>query len=129
MEYSLSLCDIYPLIRNDCADAQDFFRMCEMKSGFSFSRIHLGGSFCGRAFLAGVEDSFRRFAPVCQAKQMNITLTIPLFTEREVAEGKQMVRRLLAQYAQCIDEVTVNDAGMFKFVSQTWNILTKVRNR
>ena len=97
MEYTLSLCDIYPLIRKDCADARHFLQMCERKSGFSFSKIHLGGSFCGRAFLADVEDAFRRFAPVCREMRLSITLTIPLFTEQELTAGKQVIHRLLAQ--------------------------------
>ena len=122
MEYTLSLCDIYPLIRKDCADARHFLQMCERKSGFSFSRIHLGGSFCGRAFLADVEDAFRRFAPVCREMRLSITLTIPLFTEQELTAGKQVIHRLLAQYGQSIDEVTVNDGGMYRFVSEIWNI-------
>lgn len=122
MEYALSLCDIFPILNIEQIDVEKFFCLCEQKSKYKFSRLCLGSNFCGRSFLFFGEKSFQVFANLCTTRKIKITLCVPLFTENELETGKQIIGKLLEQYRGLIDEITVNDAGMFKWVNEDFGL-------
>lgn len=78
-------------------------------------RIYIGSSFCQQYFMH--VKYWKEIADTCSYSSTPITLTIPVFAENTLIEGKKLIRSILDTYSYAIDEVTVNDIGMLEFIA------------
>lgn len=121
MEYALAVQELFPALQKKYDSAEELISQCESSNGFPVSRLYLGGSFCGRLFIIIARRQFEFFVPYCLAHNLKISLTIPIFTEQHLAEGKHVIIELLKTYCGLIDEVSINDCAMYDFVSQSFS--------
>lgn len=121
MEYALAVQELFPALQIKYDSAEELISHCEHNSGSPVSRLYLGGSFCGRLFIKIAGRQFEFFAPYCLAHNLKISLTVPVFTEQHLAEGKRVIVELLKTYGGLIDEVSINDCAMYDFVSQSFS--------
>lgn len=113
MEYALAVQELFPALYQQYNTAEQFMHTCAERYAIPISRIYLGASFCGRLFNVMTVSQFRFFSAYCTTHNMPVSLTIPIFTQQHLAEGKRVIQTILDTYGRLIDEVTVNDCGMY----------------
>lgn len=84
----------------------------------SIKRLYMGSSFCSQYYLnmSGYENIFK----YCAKQQIHVTLTIPVFTEKDICLGKRKTEEICRKGADVIDEITVNDIGMLSFLQNRY---------
>ncbi len=112
MKYCLNLCDLlYPSVVNNYS-INELIRKADLEN--DPIRIYLGSSFCSQYFKHlgyFLRDDF------IKSTSLPITLTVPIFSQKDLKTGKNLVLKLLSYEA--IDEITVNDIGMFDFLKNS----------
>lgn len=91
-------------------------RTCNQACFTECSRLYVGSYFCSYYFLSLNDTFFDEMLQFCLAYEVKITLVIPIFTPSDLERGKARIVHLITDYADCIDEVTVNDYGMLTFL-------------
>ena len=79
-------------------------------------RIYVGSNFCPQALFASTELISASVA-FARAAGMQVTLSLPIFAQRFIAEGLDYLDACLRVGEETIDEVTVNDFGMLAHLS------------
>jgi hypothetical protein len=77
-------------------------------------RVYLGSSFCSQYFLRF--SGYERIFAFCSSKGIHATLTLPIFSEKDLEAGKRKIAQICETCGACIDEITVNDIGMLAYV-------------
>ena len=118
---------------NFCEVLQDFYdmnvpfvttiRAVQKEAGLGkCERIYIGSSFCGPYFLHLSEKMIARVLEACQAEGIGVTLVLPVFTEKNIALGKEKIKGLSVYFDKVIDEITVNDYGMLSYISGNYSL-------
>ena len=79
-------------------------------------RIYAGSSFCSQYFLH--INFWKHLIKRCEENGWKMTLTLPVFSQKDLQIAKNRLDEILAQGKEIIDEITVNDVGMLRYVSQ-----------
>ena len=116
MEYALATQELFPALSKRYDTAEQLMYTCGEHYAVPISRLYLGASFCGRFFNVIAVSQFCFFSAYCAANNIPVSLTIPIFTQQHLAEGKRVIQKLLDTYGELIDEVTVNDCGMYTWL-------------
>ncbi len=82
-------------------------------------RIYVGSSFCSQYFLK--INFWDLLIKYCNKMNYKITLCVPIFTEKDLSKGKEVIKRLIRTF-DAIDEITVNDYGMLDYISKSFKI-------
>ena len=88
------------------------------------ARLYVGSSFCAQSYLAITPDEMADAAKWCAESGVLMTLVVPVFSERlldaGLAHGRLLagVCRAALGPASPLDEITVNDLGMFMDVGR-----------
>lgn len=91
-------------------------QVCTNYSIPKITRIYVGSSFCSQYFQKlNLEDTFFAY---CRRKKLSVTLTVPVFSQKDFVAGKSLIVSLCRRNSDLIDEVTVNDPGMLLFLQQ-----------
>lgn len=114
----LNLCEIYPphLLADNLLN--DLIEKVEKKTGDQVKRVNLGSSFCSQFFLHApkldvlISHIARRGWP--------ITLTLPVFSQKDLQEGKNRLIQFCNSQSGWIDEITCNDLGMLKWLENSF---------
>lgn len=85
-------------------------------------RIYVGSYFCANYFLHLKEELIQSLDQVCQKKHMKLTLVVPTFTQKDIVMGKKKIKKLSQFFSSQMDEVTVNDYGMLKFIHDQYKV-------
>lgn len=85
-------------------------------------RIYFGSSFCSQYFLHLRNEEVESLILLCNKRNMKLTLVIPTFTEKDLEKGKKKINSYSKYFDNIIDEITVNDYGMLKYISNTYEI-------
>lgn len=86
-------------------------------AGFSYcTRLYIGSYFCSRYFLSITREQFEVVEAVCKEKKIKITLVLPIFTQQDLASGKEKIKQYAKRFGSLIDEVTINDFGMLDYM-------------
>ena len=83
--------------------------------------IYIGSYFCSRFFLHTMQVEFVKKLKAFLKKsncQISLVLVIPIFSQRELEEGKKKIKALL-QEPDLIQELVVNDVGMLSHLKDT----------
>lgn len=96
-------------------------RLVREKNGMAepLERIYTGSSFCSRYFLHG--RWWAELAEWCREKGVFMTLTLPVFSQKDLPAAKEKIGEILAAAEGVIDEITVNDVGMLCYISSHYN--------
>ncbi|MBQ3665158.1 MAG: hypothetical protein II919_03540 [Lachnospiraceae bacterium] len=108
-ETCLNLCEIeeysaiYPVISN-------------VKEKIIFDRIYVGSYFCDELFL---NTNYHHLKTLLDkiSNSYKVTLVIPIFCQKNLKKGKELLIRLIETYHHMIDEITVNDYGILRWLS------------
>lgn len=100
--------DVSELIANLCQKAN--YEKCE--------RIYIGSSFCGRYFINMKKELIDKLLAYCKAEKIKVSVVIPVFTEKNLLNGKKKIADLNKQFGEVIDEVVVNDYGMLVYMHE-----------
>lgn len=111
----LNLCEIYSSHLFRSIDLNVFFDYLSTEKSAPVERVYLGSSFCSQYFLLTAFDLLLDF---CAKRRTPVTLTLPVFSEKDLESGKQKLDRICRRYCGVIDEITVNDIGMLSFVHE-----------
>lgn len=90
-----------------------FYDQLAMK-GQQIERIYVGSTFCSQYFSQQTKYDF--VLNFCQQHNIKVTLTLPVFTEKDLVLGKKKVEKLLDKGQEVVDEVTINDIGMLTYM-------------
>lgn len=86
------------------------------ESGYhAVERLYVGSSFCEQYFLHQPERLWREAFALCRREGISATLVLPVFSQKDLAAGKERIVALLRRYGGDIDEITANDPGMVDF--------------
>lgn len=86
----------------------------------SLSRIYIGSSFCPIYFI--FSDIYPMVLDYCSKRNLKVSLSIPVFNESLLQQGKEKLCQLIETGKGVIDEVIVNDVGMLRYVSENFNV-------
>ena len=82
--------------------------------------IYAGSSFCSQYFLH--LSCWEKLFSLCKERGWKLTLTLPVFSQKDLSWAKERIITILNQGKQVADEVTVNDLGMLKYISDTSDV-------
>ena len=94
--------------------------LIKVKEKMSFERIYMGSYFCDEFFLRNDYDSLIELVQGIN-KNIHATLVLPIFCEKNLKKGKELIDILMQKYIDVIDEVTVNDYGMLTYMRNNYN--------
>lgn len=112
----LNLCDIL----SPAAVQTDFFSQLPNTEVGTCERIYVGSYFCSQYFLK--RNMWDCIIPVANKLQLPVTIVVPVVSERDISEAKTLIQKLLNDYPAIIDEITVNDYGMYRFLLSHYTI-------
>ncbi|MDE7430748.1 MAG: hypothetical protein K2N34_02360, partial [Lachnospiraceae bacterium] len=81
---------------------------------------YMGSYFCDEFFLRNDYDSLIELVQGIN-KNIHVTLVLPIFCEKNLKKGKELIDILMQKYIDVIDEVTVNDYGMLTYMRNNYN--------
>jgi len=84
-----------------------------------FNRIYIGSYFCSKFFLK--QNGWKTILRICKTEKVGVTLVIPVFSQKDLAAGKKIIKETLEHYNDVIDEITVNDWGMLALCRREYN--------
>lgn len=120
-ERCISVCEIMEHIHNIEPQFEQMIKEINGMAGYTkCDRIYIGSSFCGQYFLHLSMKLMKELMVVCKKQNIKVTLVVPIFTEKNLQEGKDKLERLLTEFKTEIDEVTVNDYGMLLYVHEKY---------
>lgn len=79
-------------------------------------RIYAGSNFCSQYFLH--INWWKLLFEECRNRGWKLTLTLPVFSQKDLKKGKERIGEILGQGTDVIDEITVNDVGMLHYISR-----------
>lgn len=83
-------------------------------------RFYLGSYFCSNYFLNLDLNLFERIVTESIYNRCDITLVIPIITEKNFESMKEKLDKLFRFAGDCIDEITVNDYGTMAYLSRQY---------
>lgn len=113
MMFCMNLCGLLDSsVLNKCS----LKTLCDVfeKNSETIERIYIGSSFCSQYFLKFSE--YDEVFYYCRERKIPITLTIPVFSEKDLEKGKEKIEKICLEGINIIDEITVNDIGMLAFL-------------
>lgn len=118
MVFCLNLCEI--MTRDLLAEGR-LLKLAEraaVKSGIQKSpdRIYAGSSFCSQYFMH--INEWEQLIGECRDQGWKLTLTLPVFSEKDLDRAKARIQEILQKGQGVIDEVTVNDPGMLVYIGK-----------
>lgn len=108
--FCVNLCEIYSSYFFKNNNFESFLTYLSSKKGQLIERIYLGSSFCSQYFLQ--LSDYEQVFKFCAERGIHITLTLPVFTEKNIGLGKKKIATICKAASEIIDEITVNDIGM-----------------
>lgn len=88
--------------------------------GEPLERIYMGSSFCSQYFLHLA--CWEKMFALCEERGWKLTLTLPVFSQKDLSWAKERIATILEQGKNVTDEVTVNDLGMLKYISEKYDV-------
>jgi len=119
----LNLCEILSNLYEQDSTYEIIINNIMTAKGMSnCQRIYFGSSFCSQYFLHLSEEEINGLILVCHKRNMKLTLVLPTFTQKDLDKGKRKISYLSQHFHNLIDEITVNDYGMLKYIKDTYGI-------
>ncbi len=117
--FCINMCDIFHTINEN--QFVDFMNNLIEKLQKKPDRIYMGSYFCSQYFLKF--NGFLQIIEYCRINNLYITLVIPVLNQKDLKNGKKRIEDICQQAGNIIDEITVNDIGMFRyFLKQDYQI-------
>lgn len=119
----LNLCELVEVICQSSQSLEDEIHNIMKQCGQTeCKRIYIGSYFCSQYFIRMKESVIEALSQVCIDDNIAITLVIPMLSERELVAGKNKVEWMLSK-CMALDEITVNDYGMLKYINQHYRTM------
>ena len=77
-------------------------------------RLYMGSSFCSQYYIKMF--GYEQILKYCAEQGIHVTLTIPVFSEKDICLGKRKTDEICRKGVGIIDEITVNDIGMLSYL-------------
>jgi hypothetical protein len=113
--FCLNLCEILSDSLWEHITVEDFFDLVSKKHG-TIERVYIGSYFCSQFFLR--LSGYKRLFHYCKEKNIPITIVIPVFSQKDIAFGKNKIDSICTDSQGLIDEITVNDVGMLSWCQE-----------
>lgn len=91
-------------------------------NGRNIKRVYLGSYFCSNYFMNLDLNLLERIVTECIYNDIDITLVIPIITEKNFKAMKEKIEKLFKFAGDSIDEITVNDYGTLECMHQQYPI-------
>lgn len=88
-------------------------RAMDLAGRTAAERLYVGSNFCSQYFLRQPMSLWSEAFALCRQRGMAATLVVPVVSQRDLASACSLVEELLNSHGDMIDEITVNDIGMF----------------
>ena len=112
----LNLCD---LLSEKNANERIFSDL--LKTRRAITRLYIGSYFCSQYFLK--VTWFGRLLKFCNENNLKVTLVVPVITEKDLKASKMAIDKMVECGKTVLDEITVNDPGMLKYIARTYKSL------
>lgn len=80
----------------------------------------MGSHFCCLYFLKFASAALEKLQGVLAEKSVKVTLCLPIFSQGHLGRGKEELEKILRAYGGYIDEISVNDFGMLRYVKEKY---------
>ncbi len=118
----LNLCEIHPRLILSEGIFDDLVVAVEQNQKRKIERVSIGSSFCSQFFLKA--PCLDELLSYIDNLGWPITLTVPIFSQKDLSKGKDKILQLCHTWCGQIDEVTCNDVGMLEWLEN--NISQKI---
>ena len=120
--FCLNLCEVLSgaLLNNDKLNQVIRKVVKDNQISEPLERIYAGSSFCSQYFLHLA--CWDKLLDCCRENGWKLTLTLPIFSQKDLQPAKERIQEILEKGRDVADEVTVNDLGMLKYISETYEI-------
>lgn len=120
-EYVLNLADIYMRFVKQRFSPQQIEKMTAKNiQQDRFCRIYIGSYYCANYFLIEAKD-LEKLLEYAQNNEKKITLVVPIASQKNLERVKKQVEDWLDRWS-VIDEVTVNDIGMYEWLHKNYGV-------
>ena len=120
-EYVLNLADIYMRFVKQGFDPQQIEKMtAENIKREKFNRIYVGSYYCANYFLLQAKW-LEEVLDYARENEKKITLVLPITSQKNLEPVKRQVENWLSRWS-VIDEVTVNDIGMYYWIRENFKV-------
>lgn len=117
--FCLNLCEIYTGYWVKEKYFEKLFKLlCQEKD--LIKRIYIGSSFCSQYYIRF--GGYVKLLDFCKDENIPVTLVLPVFSEKDVAIGKQKTIEIINCSHGIVDEVTVNDVGALWWIRKNYDI-------
>lgn len=117
--YAMNLCDVFPAVQR-CGALEMMCSEMEQKYGNRLTTIYIGSYFCSQMFLKLTDLVSEETMAFCTRNGISVNLTVPIFSQKDLENGKAAIRKLLTTGNNPITEITVNDIAMMHYVHETF---------
>ena len=97
-------------------------RFCQVHG--IIKRIYIGSSFCSQYFMKF--SGYEKLLDFCRNEHISVTLVLPVFSQKNIDNGKQKVNEIIRCSCGTVDEITVNDLGALWWVHSNYDIQTNL---
>lgn len=123
----LNFCEILENILSNATDVEAAIKNAmELADYAKCDRIYVGSYFCSQYVLNTSMDLMKKLLSTTNRMGIPVTLVLPMFTEKDLLRGKEMINVFSSYFQKGIDEVTVNDYGMLEYIHQNYKILLNI---
>lgn len=117
-ENCLDFCEILSYLLKKKLDLKKIYETAKKQAGYdTCERIYFGSSFCGKYFLHQRKQVIEELKELCQKEGMHLTMTVPVFSQSDLAAGKEKIKELCEICQDVMDEITVNDYAMVVYLA------------
>lgn len=111
----LNFCEVLQKehFENGCIDT--IINGIEKEKECKINRLYAGSSFCSQYFIT--TSFWDLLFQLCEKNGYKVTLTIPVFSEKNLEKGKKTIDYIIRKLFPFVDEVTINDFGMLDFIT------------
>ncbi len=111
--FCINFCEIFNFSLMHSDMIEKFCDYVAFKQKRCIERINIGSSFCSQYFCRF--SGYKKVLEICAKRGIHVTLTIPVFSEKDIETGKKKAEQICKIAGDIIDEITVNDMGMLDF--------------
>ena len=119
----LNLCEILENIMTIAPKVDTVIQKVMELAGYTeCERIYVGSYFCSQYVLNLSAELMKKVIVELKNIGIKITLVLPIFTEKDLENGKEKIHEFSTYYNKGIDEITVNDYGMLDYIHNKYHM-------
>lgn len=116
--FCISLCDFFDnrTLYDDVL--KQYMKYVSAENKKSIERVYFGAYFCSQYFIRF--QGYNELFECCRSDDIKMTLVLPVFNQNTLELGKKRIRQICNDGGELIDEITINDIGMLRYIADEY---------